>query len=153
MTLPALPMDRQAIEAWVPHRRPMLLVDRVLAVDLDAGTVIAQHDVAEGNFYFGGHFPGHPIMPGVMVVESMAQTAAVAVNISRQKTDKETVFYFMQIERARFRHPVLPGCILEMRVQRLRHKAGVYVFKGQAVVGETVVAECEFTAKVVEKTV
>ncbi|MBF0247789.1 MAG: 3-hydroxyacyl-ACP dehydratase FabZ, partial [Alphaproteobacteria bacterium] len=101
--------------------------------------------------FFRGHFPGHPIMPGVLIVEAMAQTAGVLVVATLGPEAEGKLVYFMTVDDARFRKPVLPGSILELHVQLQRSKRNVYKFTGQAKVGDTVVSEATFSAMIVDR--
>ena len=143
-------MNREELQDYIPHRPPMLLLDTVEAEDIEAGTLTATRAVKADDFYFQGHFPGHPVMPGVLIIEAMAQAAAVLVVRSLKRRADNTLLYFMAIEKSRFRNRVEPGMTLRFEVQKLRHKGSVYFFKGRALVGDVVAAEAEFTAKVVE---
>ena len=146
-TGPETSADIQLIQRILPHRYPFLLVDRV--VDSD-GTASAKglKNVTMNEPHFQGHFPGLPIMPGVTIIEAMAQTAAVMVGVSLGMADKEMKVYFMAIDKAKFRRKVVPGDVLEMNVSTLRGKPGgkVWRFKGVATVDGDMAAEAAFTA-------
>ena len=139
--------DIQLIQRILPHRYPFLLVDRVIDID---GTTSATgiKNVTMNEPHFQGHFPGLPIMPGVTIVEAMAQTAAVMVGVALDMADKEMKVYFMAIDNCKFRRKVVPGDQLRMQVTTLRGKAGakVWRFGGVATVDGEMAAECEFTA-------
>ena len=139
--------DIQLIQRILPHRYPFLLVDRVIDID---GTTSATgiKNVTMNEPHFQGHFPGLPIMPGVTIVEAMAQTAAVMVGVALEMADKEMKVYFMAIDNCKFRRKVVPGDQLRMQVTTLRGKAGakVWRFGGVATVDGEMAAECEFTA-------
>lgn len=147
MTSPQTDADIQLIQRILPHRYPFLLVDKVVDID---GTNAAKgiKNVTMNEPHFQGHFPGLPIMPGVTIIEAMAQTAAVMVGVTMEMADKEMKVYFMAIEKAKFRRKVVPGDVLEMQVQTLRGKPGakVWRFGGKATVEGEMAAECEFTA-------
>ena len=136
-------MDIHAILKQLPHRYPILLVDRVL--ELEKGKRIkALKNVTINEPFFMGHFPHRPVMPGVMMLEAMAQAAALLSFASQGVTpDDKTVYYFAGIDAARFKRPVEPGDQLVMDVEVLRHKAGIYKFKGVARVGEEIACEAE----------
>ncbi|MFP4043135.1 MAG: 3-hydroxyacyl-ACP dehydratase FabZ [Rhodosalinus sp.] len=142
-----LAADIQRIQRILPHRYPFLLVDRVVEID---GTRSATgiKNVTMNEPHFQGHFPGHPIMPGVTIVEAMAQTAAVMVGTAMELEDRGMLIYFMGIDKARFRRKVVPGDVLEMRLETLRGKPGgkVWKFAGTAAVGGEIAAETEFSA-------
>ncbi len=136
-------MDIHQILTKLPHRYPFLLVDRVLAVD--AGKSIkALKNVTINEPFFMGHFPHRPVMPGVLIVEAMAQAAGLLAFAGESGgRDPNSVIYFAGIDGARFKRPVEPGDQLVMDVEILRHKAGIYKFKGTARVGEEVACEAE----------
>ena len=136
-------MDIHQILTKLPHRYPFLLVDRVLAVD-PGKSIKALKNVTINEPYFTGHFPHRPVMPGVLILEAMAQAAALLSFDTQGVTpDDKTVYYFAGIDGARFKRPVEPGDQLIMDVEVLRHKAGIYKFKAVARVGEEVACEAE----------
>jgi 3-hydroxyacyl-[acyl-carrier-protein] dehydratase len=133
----------------LPHRYPMLMIDRV--VDFVAGhSGVGIKNVTINEPHFQGHFPAHPVMPGVLIVEAMAQTAGALVMHSLNAGLERKVVYFMTIDKCRFRHPVVPGDQLRIPVHILRRRGSVWKFTGEAFVGETLVAEAEFSAMVVD---
>jgi len=139
--------DIQLIQRIIPHRYPFLLIDKVIDIDnLKSATGIKNVTVNEPHFQ--GHFPGLPIMPGVTIVESLAQTAAVMVGVSLDLVDKNLLIYFMGIDKCKFRRKVVPGDNLELKVYVLRGKVGskVWKFSGSARVNDEIAAEVEFTA-------
>jgi 3-hydroxyacyl-[acyl-carrier-protein] dehydratase len=142
-----LSADIQLIQRILPHRYPFLLVDRVVDIN---GTASAKgiKNVTMNEPHFQGHFPGTPIMPGVTIVEAMAQTAAVMVGTALDLADKEMLIYFMSIDKCKFRRKVIPGDVLEMNLTTLRGKPGakVWKFSGVATVEGEMAAEAEFTA-------
>ena len=139
--------DIQLIQAILPHRYPFLLVDRVEEIE---GTTraVGLKNVTMNEPHFQGHFPGTPIMPGVTIVEAMAQTAAVMVGTSLNLVNGDLLIYFMSIESCKFRRKVIPGDQLRMEVGTLRGKPGgkVWKFRGRATVDGELAAEAEFTA-------
>lgn len=139
--------DIHLIQAILPHRYPFLLVDKVRDIDGTASAVGIKN-VTMNEPHFQGHFPGMPIMPGVTIVEAMAQTAAVMVGTSLGLTEGNLLVYFMGIDGCKFRRKVIPGDVLEMKIQTTRGKAGgkVWKFKGVATVDGEMAAEAEFTA-------
>ena len=141
--------DIQLIQRIIPHRYPFLLVDRVRDI-VPNTSALGIKNVTANEPYFQGHFPGTPIMPGVAIVEAMAQTTGVLVGISNDLIDRDALIYFMSIERAKFRRKVIPGDVLEMQVEVTRGKAGgkVWRFHGTARVGGEVAAEAEFAAMI-----
>ena len=134
----------------IPHRYPFLLIDRVQDV-VPETSATGIKNVTINEPFFPGHFPDKPIMPGVLIIESMAQTAAVlAVSGSGTETEGKLV-YFMSVESARFRKPVIPGDQLEIKVIKRQTRGGVWKFEGQAYVQNILVAESGFTAMIVDK--
>lgn len=146
----ALPdVDLERIMEVLPHRYPMLMVDRI--VDLVAfETATGIKCVTASEPHFQGHFPEKPIMPGVLIIEAMAQTGAVLVVQSTDLDTKGKLVYFMSIDDARFRHPVVPGDVLHLEVRILRHRETVWKFSGQAKVDGKLCAEATYTAMIVE---
>lgn len=139
--------DIHLIQRIIPHRYPFLLVDKVR--DIVANTsAIGIKNVTFNEPHFQGHFPGTPIMPGVTIIEAMAQTAAVMVGVSNDLADKEFLVYFMAIDGCKFRRKVIPGDVLEMKVDVTRGKPGakVWKFHGVATVDGETAAEADFTA-------
>ena len=136
-------MNIHQILKHLPHRYPFLLVDRVLALDIGK-SIQAIKNVTINEPYFGGHFPHRPVMPGVMILEAMAQAAALLSFASEGiKPDEKTVYYFAGIDRARFKRPVEPGDQLVMDVTLERAKIGIYKFNGVARVGSDVACEAD----------
>ena len=141
--------DIQLIQRILPHRYPFLLVDKVVDIDgYKTGRGIK--NVTMNEPHFQGHFPGTPIMPGVTIVEAMAQTSGVILGVGMDMVDTEMLIYFMSIDKCKFRRKVVPGDVLEMNVEVLRGKPGGKIFKffGRATVDGEVAAEAEFTAMV-----
>ncbi|MGH1414476.1 MAG: 3-hydroxyacyl-ACP dehydratase FabZ [Pelagimonas sp.] len=139
--------DIQLIQRILPHRYPFLLVDRVEDID---GYIsgVGIKNVTMNEPHFQGHFPGLPIMPGVTIVEAMAQTSAVMVGVAMDMADKDMKVYFMSIDKCKFRRKVVPGDQLRLNLQTVRGKPGgkVWRFAGVAMVDGEMAAECEFTA-------
>ena len=136
-------MDIYKILAKLPHRYPILLVDRVLEIEKHV-RIKALKNVTINEPYFVGHFPHRPVMPGVMMLEAMAQTAALLSLVSSgNELDDNSVFYFAGIDGARFKRPVEPGDQLILEVSLSRAKAGIYKFAGRASVGGETAAEAE----------
>lgn len=147
MSEPLKTADIRLIQRLIPHRYPFLLVDKV--VDIDGyHSAKGVKNVTINEPHFQGHFPGKPIMPGVTIVEAMAQTAAVMVGTALELTDKNMLVYFMSIDKCKFRRMVVPGDVLEMHVSTLRGKPGgkVWRFGGLAEVDGEMATEAEFTA-------
>ena len=135
-------MDIHEILKRLPHRYPILLVDRVLSVD--ATRIVAIKNVSINEPQFLGHFPHRPVMPGVMILEAMAQAATLlALHAANQVLYDKSVVYFAGIDAARFKRPVEPGDQLRLDVTLTRSKAGIYKFAGKAFVGEELAAEAE----------
>jgi 3-hydroxyacyl-[acyl-carrier-protein] dehydratase len=147
MSGPLKTADIHLIQRIIPHRYPFLLVDRVVDID---GYARARglKCVTMNEPHFQGHFPGKPIMPGVTIVEAMAQTAAIMVGVGLDLADRNMLVYFMAIEAAKFRRMVVPGDVLELHLETRRGKPGgkVWKFAGRAMVGDEIAAEAEFTA-------
>ena len=143
-------VDILRIMKMIQHRYPMLLVDRV--VDVKAyQSAIGIKNVTMNEPHFQGHFPSRPIMPGVMIVEAMAQTAGVLVVHTLGKAAEGKLVYFMSIENARFRRPVTPGDQMRIHVAKERNRGAVWRFAGEAKVDDKVVAEATFTAMIVDE--
>ena len=149
MTTEKLSADIQLIQRILPHRYPFLLVDKVVDIDGTAAAVGIKN-VTMNEPHFQGHFPGTPIMPGVTIVEAMAQTAGVMIGTALDMADKELLIYFMSIDKCKFRRKVIPGDVLRMDVTTLRGKPGgkVWRFGGRATVDGDLAAEAEFTAMI-----
>ena len=139
--------DIQLIQKILPHRYPFLLVDRVRDID-GTSSAVGIKNVTMNEPHFQGHFPGSPIMPGVTIVEAMAQTAGVMVGATMGLINGDLLIYFMAIDKCKFRRKVVPGDVLEMHVETTRGKPGgkVWKFKGVASVDGEMAAEAEFTA-------
>tara|TARA_R110002110_G_scaffold42982_4_gene134260 strand:- start:2455 stop:2925 length:471 start_codon:yes stop_codon:yes gene_type:complete len=139
--------DIQMIQRILPHRYPFLLVDKVEEIDGTASAV-GYKNVTMNEPHFQGHFPGTPIMPGVTIVEAMAQTAGVMVGVALDQMDRDMLIYFMSIDNCKFRRKVVPGDVLRMDLKTLRGKAGgkVWRFSGVATVNGEMAAEAEFMA-------
>lgn len=139
--------DIQLIQRILPHRYPFLLVDKVVDIQ-GTSAACGIKNVTMNEPHFQGHFPGLPVMPGVTIVEAMAQTAAVMVGATLGMADKQMKVFFMSIDRCKFRRKVIPGDVLEMQMTTLRGKPGgkVWKFEGLATVEGEPAAEAEFTA-------
>ena len=143
-------VDINRIMEMIPHRYPMLMIDQVTEMVPDK-SAIGIKNVSINEPQFQGHFPNHPIMPGVMLVESMAQTAAVLVVHTLGPEAEGKLVYFMSIDNARFRKPVVPGDKLFVNVEKLRSRELVWKFNGKVLVNNKLVAEADFTAMVVDR--
>jgi 3-hydroxyacyl-[acyl-carrier-protein] dehydratase len=140
-------MDIREIQNTLPHRYPFLLIDRIIELEPNVKAV-GLKNVTINEPFFQGHFPDQPIMPGVLIVEAMAQVAGILAFRSGAKGD---TVYFMSIERAKFRRPVVPGDQLRLEIKVLKSRNNVWKFSGEAFVDDKLVSEVEFTAMVPEK--
>ncbi len=142
-------IDVNRIMKMIPHRYPILLVDRIL--ELTPGeSAVALKNVTVNEPHFMGHFPGFPVMPGVLIIEAMAQTAALVVVETLGEQAEGKVVYFMTIDNARFRKPVVPGDSLHIHVEKVKARGPVWKFKGVAKVGDTVCAEAVYSAMITD---
>ncbi len=142
-------IDIKGIMDRIPHRYPMLLIDRVIDV-VPAESCTGIKNVSANEPFFQGHFPGHPIMPGVLIIEAMAQTSATLVVDALKDVDSQShLVYFMTIESARFRKPVVPGDQLHIKVKKERQRGNVWKFRGEAYADNILCAEAIFTAMLV----
>ncbi len=141
-------MDLVEIQKLLPHRYPFLLVDRVVEI-IPRQKLVAYKNVTINEPFFAGHFPGHPVMPGVLILESLAQACAILAYKSADLDPTREVSYLMAIDGAKFRKPVVPGDRLDLEVSVLKHKGAVWKQKGVASVNGVKVAEGEFLATVV----
>ncbi len=137
--------DIDLIRRIIPHRYPFLLVDRVRDI-VGHHTAVGVKNVTVNEPHFQGHFPASPVMPGVTIIEAMAQTAAVMVGVALDLADRHFLVYFMAIDGAKFRRKVVPGDVLEMAVTTLRGGGRVWKFRGRATVDGELACEAEFTA-------
>ena len=138
------------IQALLPHRYPFLLVDRVVSIT-PGEKLTGYKNVTVNEPFFNGHFPGHPVMPGVLILEALAQAAGILAFKSAQITFEQKVTYLMAIDGAKFRRPVVPGDRLTLDVEVVRHKGDIWKTKGTASVDGKVAAEAEFLATVVDR--
>jgi 3-hydroxyacyl-[acyl-carrier-protein] dehydratase len=143
-------VDTQRLMELLPHRPPMLMIDRMVdIVPNESATGIRAVSINDPIFL--GHFPGHPIMPGVLIVEAMAQTAGALIMHSMNASAGDKLVYFMSIDRARFRHPVVPGDLLRIPVKMQRARKPVWRFAGEAYVNGKLCAEAEYSAMIMDK--
>ena len=143
-------IDANEIMEMIPHRYPFLFIDKVTNLIPDS-TAVGIKNITINEPFFQGHFPGHPIMPGVLIIEAMAQTSAILV-IETTGKRAGAVVYFMTIEQARFRQPVGPGDRLELHVEKQRSRGNVWKFRGEAKVEGKLMAEAIYSAMIVEAT-
>ncbi len=141
-------MDIREILQYLPHRYPLLLVDRVLSCE-PGKSIVAIKNVTINEPYFVGHFPHHPVMPGVMIIEALAQTAAILTfKTHDHKADDNSIYYFVGIDKARFKKPVMPGDRLQLNVEIKRFSRGIWWFSTQASVDDQVVTEADLMCTV-----
>ena len=143
-------MDQAEIQRFLPHRYPFLLVDRVVEI-VPGQKLVAFKNVTINEQFFNGHFPGHPVMPGVLILEALAQAAAILAYKSEGVDPSQKVTYLMAVDKAKWRKPVVPGDRLQLNVEVLKHKGPIWKQKGIATVDGVKVAEAEFLATVVDK--
>jgi 3-hydroxyacyl-[acyl-carrier-protein] dehydratase len=143
-------MDVVAIEAILPHRYPFLLVDRVIALE-PMKRLVGVKCVTVNESFFNGHFPGHPVMPGVLILEALAQAGGLLVKFSLTEDTSDKVTYLMAIDNARFRKPVVPGDRMELHVEIVKQKGPIWKTKGTARVDGEVVAEADYMAMLVDR--
>ncbi len=147
-------IDVVEIQKILPHRYPFLLIDRVVDF-VPMESIEAYKNVTIGEQIFQGHFPGHPIYPGVMIIEGMAQAGGVlafkSMDADGQEATKDKVIYFMSIDKCKFRSPVKPGDKLVYKLSVLKHRGNIWVLDGKAYVDEKLVAEAELKAMIVDK--
>ncbi len=142
-------IDINKIMEMIPHRYPILLIDRVLELESGQGAVSLKN-VTINEPHFMGHFPGFPVMPGVLIIEAMAQTAALVVVDFMGDDAAGKVVYFMSIDSAKFRKPVTPGDSMHIHVNKIQSRGPVWKFKGVAKVGDKICAEATFSAMITD---
>ena len=144
-------LSKKEIIELLPHREPMLLIDELKDIKhLHSATAIM--NVKKDAFYVNGHFPGNPVLPGVLIVEAFGQAAAAltAHGIDKKEYDNKLVF-LMSVEKARFRNPVIPDCKLELKIEAIRSHGRVWKYKGEAFVGAKKMADAQWSATIVDK--
>ena len=144
-------LTRKDIETLLPHRDPMLLIDELTNIKkLSSATAVMY--VKKNKFYVDGHFPGQPVLPGVLIVEAFGQAAAA---LTAHGIDKETyenkLVYLMSVEKARFRNPVIPDCKLELNIEAIRSHGRVWKYKGEAFVNKKKMADAQWSATIVDR--
>ena len=140
-------IEAEEIQRILPHRYPFLLVDRIVEIE-PPRRAVGIKQVTANEPHFQGHFPAYPVMPGVLIVEAMAQTAAVLVVSTFGSESEGKLVYFMSIDGVRFRRPVVPGDRLELHVEKVQSRANVWKFSGKALVEGKVAAEATFAAMI-----
>jgi 3-hydroxyacyl-[acyl-carrier-protein] dehydratase len=149
-------MDIGQIMKVLPHRYPFLLVDRILEL-VPQVKIVGLKNVTINEHFFQGHFPGHPVMPGVLILESMAQVAGILAYAGEgdlddvEKNMEDKVIYFMSIDKVKFRRPVVPGDQLRLEIVQTRHRGTIASFDGKAYVGDAMAAEAEMKAMLVDR--
>ena len=144
-------LNKEQIISLLPHREPMLLIDELYDIkNLHSATAVV--NVKKDSFFVQGHFPGQPVMPGVLIVESFGQAAAALTAHGLDKSTYENKLVFlMTIEKARFRNPVIPDCKLELKIEAIRSHGRVWKYKGEAFVGEKKMADAQWAATIVDR--
>ena len=144
-------LNKEQILKLLPHREPMLLIDELKNIK-KLSSAIAVVNVKKDSFFVQGHFPGQPVMPGVLIVEAFGQAAAAltAAGIDKSVYENKLVF-LMSIEKARFRNPVVPDCKLELKIEAIRSHGKVWKYKGEAYVGEKKMADAQWSATIVDR--
>lgn len=150
MTEAAVNIDILRIMEMIPHRYPLLLVDRIVEF-VPGERAVGIKNVTMNEPQFQGHFPKAPVMPGVLIVESMAQTAACMVVNTLGKESEGKLVYFMTIDEARFRKPVVPGDVMYIHVKVVQNRRNVWKFEGEARVGDTLCAEATYSAMILDR--
>ena len=152
MTKTTTEADQDLIKRIIPHRYPMLMIDKVVDIEIGKGAVGIKL-ITANEPHFQGHFPRMPVMPGVLVIEAMAQTASIMVGLTNDLIDHEVLVYFMALDKCKFRRMVVPGDELRLNITTLRSGAKIWRFSGVATVGGKVAAQAEFTAMIDDPTV
>ena len=144
-------INKEQLKELLPHREPMLLIDELKNIKkLYSATAIV--NVKKDSFFVNGHFPGEPVMPGVLIVEAFGQAAAaLTANGLDKSTYENKLVFLMTIEKARFRNPVIPDCKLELKIQAIRTHGRVWKYKGEAFVGDKKMADAQWTATIVDR--
>ncbi len=144
-------INKDQIKELLPHREPMLLIDELKNIKkLSSATAIV--NVKKDSFFVNGHFPGEPVMPGVLIVEAFGQAAAaLTANGLDKSTYENKLVFLMTIEKARFRNPVIPDCKLELKIQAIRTHGRVWKYKGEAFVGDKKMADAQWAATIVDR--
>ncbi len=144
-------IDIKKIMEYLPHRYPFLLVDRIIGIEEDNTKIIAIKNVTINEPFFQGHFPGNPIMPGVLIMEAMAQVGGLLVLYISDKNTENKLIYFISLDKVKFRNPVIPGDQIKFEIKLLRPGSKVAQFEGKAYVEDKLVAEGILTAMLTDK--
>ena len=139
-------MDIDAILRCLPHRYPFLMIDRIINIDGDESAVGIKN-VSVNEPMFQGHFPGHPIFPGVLIIEGMAQTCG-AIAIAADKTEGQHIVYMVTVDKCKFRKPARPGDVIEYHIRKIRRRSAMGWYEARAMIGDTLIAEAEVGAMV-----
>jgi len=144
-------LNKDQIKDLLPHREPMLLIDELINIKkLQSATAIV--NVKKNSFFVQGHFPGEPVMPGVLIVEAFGQAAAaLTANGIDKSTYENKLVFLMTIEKAKFRNPIIPNCKLELNIEAIRSHGRVWKYKGEAFVGEKKMADAQWAATIVDR--
>jgi 3-hydroxyacyl-[acyl-carrier-protein] dehydratase len=144
-------INKKEIENLIPHREPFLLIDKLINIEpMISATGIM--NITKDKFFFNGHFPGQPVMPGVLVVEAFGQSAAALTSYSLEASVvKNKLVYLMTIQHARFRNPIFPGCQLKLNITALKSKGRIWKYKGVAMVENKIMADSEWMATIVDR--
>lgn len=145
-----LPVDVNTIRELIPHRYPFLLVDRVVELDLEGKRIVARKNVTINEPFFQGHFPGQPIMPGVLIIEAMAQVGGLLL-MEAVENPEEKVMYFMSLDNVKWRRPVTPGDQIRFEVEIMQIRRHVCRMRGVGYVDGQVVAEAEMMARIMDR--
>ena len=144
-------IDKKDIEALLPHREPMLLIEKLINI-VPSKSATAVVNVKKSSFFVQGHYPGEPVMPGVMIVEAFGQAAAALTAHSLDpEITKNKLVYLMSVDKARFRNPVIPDCQLFLEIEAIRTHGRVWKYKGVAKVNEKIMADAQWSATIVDK--
>ncbi len=149
VTVAGKSIDIERIMELIPHRYPFLMIDKLINV-IPGASAVGIKNVTIGEPYFQGHFPSRPVMPGVLIIEAMAQTAAVLVIDTLGVGAEGSLVYFLSVDAARFRKPVLPGDTLHIHVKKKYKRGNVWKFKAEARVGDTLMADATYAAMIME---
>lgn len=142
-------IDVEGIQKLIPHRAPFLLVEKLKNI-VPNESAVGVKCVSVNEAHFQGHFPKYKVMPGVLIIEAMAQTSAALVTYTLGLDQKDLMVYFMSVDNARFRKPVVPGDVVELHVKKVQQRGGVWKFSGEALVGGVLHAEATYTAMIVD---